>query len=558
MNRSTLFRSVRRLLLPLALTALTGCSFIEAQKLAGEGARLVEKGSYDEAVKVLNDSLAKANTPTAHGGLADAYLHVGQFALASAEAKKAIAMFPPMDGVQPQAAPELARYYLLLGRAQLLQNDGPSAFESANNVRRLVEPYVANNPQNKSLLKDALLLQTRIIQATDEPSKSLQILEDQGVQLRFPNDLDIKAEKAIVAALLRKDAEALAMAEEVLKAKPDEGDALTAKGIVASLKGDLPSAKGLLEPVLKAERTRAMVCLRAARLLRKENKNQEAVDLLKMLVEVQPNNHLIYMDMADANFSLQRWDDSVASYLKVLETYPAIAPYHAAASADVLAQMLKDNPLADVDKVNMEIFYQNLALISRNKKDFVNGIKYLERSAALNPMEATYRDMAIYYKDNNDMAGAVKVYEKLLSMNPTDAKILKTLGQLTIETDAKKSREYFAQARKLAPTDSDILLGLGVGLFNAKLYKDAVTEFEALVQLMPDNVDARYYLGLSQLQAGDKKSAEANLTKVTEMKIDYADAYQELGNIARDKKDYKAMEKFYNLADKYKGAKKSK
>lgn len=556
MNRSSLFHSVRRLALPLALTVLTGCSFIEAQKLAGEGARLVEKGSYDEAVKVLNDSLAKANTPTAHGGLADAYLHIGQFALASAEAKKAIAMFPPLEGVQPQAAPELARYYILLGRAQLLQNDGPSAFEAANNVRHLVEPWVANNPQNKNLLKEALLLQTRIIQATDDPTKSLQILEDQGVQLRFPNDLDIKAEKAIVKALSHSEAEALAMADEVLKARPDEGDALTAKGIVASLKGDLPSAKSLLSPVLKEDRTRAMVCLRAVKLLRKESKNQEAVDLLKMLVEVQPNNHLIYMDMADAFFSLQRWDESIAAYLKVLETYPAIAPYHAAASADAMAQMLKAKPLADTDRSNMDIFYQNLALLSRNKQDFGNGIKYLERSAAINPVETTYRDMAIYYKDNKDMAGAIRVYEKLLAMNPTDAKIMKTLGQLTIETDAKKSREYFAQARKLAPNDSDILLGLGVGLFNAKLYKDAVTEFEALVELNPDNVDARYYLGLSQLQAGDKKSAEANLTKVTEMKADYAEAYQELGNIARDKKDYKAMEKFYNLADKYKGSKK--
>lgn len=552
-----ILRPLRSLIIPMALLALSGCATIEALKLASQGAQQTEKGEYDQAAESFRASLAKANTSDAHAGLGDLYIRQGKYGDAIAELEKAIKSATPLEVAQPQAIPQIVRYYLLLGRAQLLQNNGPASFESANRVRGAIEPWVANNPLNKSLLKEALLLQIRIIQATDDtPSKALQIIDDQGVQLRFPEDPDLKAEKAIISALNRNTADATAMADSALKARPNDGDALLAKAIVQSLGGDIAGAHSTLGNVLTEDRTRAMVALKAAKLLQKEGKNAEAMDLLQMLSQVQPNNYLIHMDMAAIAYNLGKTDESIASYLKVLETYASLKPYVDAATPEALAAKVKELPPNEMDRSNLEIFYQNLALLYRAKKDLDNGIKYLERAAAINPTETTIKDIAIYYRDKGDMAGAVKTLERLLVLKPNDPQTLKTLGQMTITTDPAKSRDYFAKASKLAPTDSDIALGLGVGLYNAKMYKEAVTEFENAVKLMPDNADAIFYLALSQLNSGDKKNAETNLMKVISIKPEYPDAYRELGNIARDKKDYKAVEKWYGLEDKYRGKKK--
>lgn len=557
MMNSRVLRPLRRMMIPLFMLTLSGCATIEALKLASEGSQLTQKGDYDKAQESFNASLAKANTSDAHAGLGTLYFKQARYGEAVDELEKAIKLSTPLEVAQAQALPAITRNYLVLGQAQLLLNNGPAAFETANRVRGAIEPWVANNPQNKAILKEALLLQVRIIEATDDtPSRALQIVDDQGVQLRFPDDPDMKAEKAVIAALGRKKEEATALADAVLKSRPEEGDALLARAIVQATSGDMASARKTLGNVLTEDRSRAMVTLKAARGMQKDGKNAEAMELLQMLAEVQPSNHLIHMDMAAIAYNLGKTDESIAAYLKVLETYVSLQPYVKAPTPEALTAKLKELPPTEMDRSNLEIFYQNLALLYRTKKDLDSGIKYLERSAAINPSETTVKDIALYYRDKGDMAGAVKTLERLLTMKPDDAQTLKTLGQMTITTNPAKSREYFAKASKLAPTDSDIALGLGVGLFNAKMYKEAVEEFENAVKLMPNNADALYYLALSQSNAGDKKSAEANFLKVVEMKVDYADAYRELGNIARDKKDYKGVEKWYGLEDKYRGKKK--
>lgn len=548
-------QSVTRLMVPVAMLALTSCATIEALQLASTGTQLTEKGKYEEADAAFKSSLAKAETPAGHAGLGELYLKLGRFSEAEAELKKAIEKDTPLAAAQPQAIPQIVRYYLSLGKAQLLQNNGPAAFESANAVRSGIEPYVANMPMNKAILKEALLLQIRIIEATDDPHKALQIINDQGVQLRFPDDPDMKAERALIAALDGKTEEAGTLADAALKAKPTDGDAILARAVVLILKGEGSKTRDALTTVLTEDRTRAMVGVRVGRLLQKNGKATEAVELLKLLAEVQPNNYLIHMDMAALYYNLGQTDASIESYLKVLSTYLALKPYEDAKTPEALAAKIKELPPSEMDRTNLEIFYQNLALLYRSKKDFESGIKYLERCAAMNPQEGTFKDIAIYYREKGDMPGAIKSLERVLSMKPDDAQVLKTLGQLTIQTDAAKSRDYFARARKLSPNDPDILLGLGVGLYNAKMYKEAIAEFEDAVKLLPGNTDALFYLALSQTHGGDKKSAEANFLKLIEMKPDYADAYRELGNIARDRKDYKAVEKWYNLEDKYRNKK---
>lgn len=304
--------------------------------------------------------------------------------------------------------------------------------------------------------------------------------------------------------------------------------------------------------MLKEERSRALVGLKAARSLTAEKKDKEAISLLKMLAEVQPNNHAVHLELASSYYNLGQWDDSIASYMKVLETYAALQPYVKAETPDALSAALKASPPTDIDKTNLEVFYQNLALSYSNKKDYDNAIKFLERVAAINPSDTVFRDISIFYRDKGDMAGAIRTLERVAAMRPDDAKVMKNLGQMTLQSDPVKSREYFAKARALAPNDSDVLLGLGVGLYNAKMYKEATVEFEQAVKLLPGNADALFYLGVSQLKSGNVAAADATLKKVVELKPDYADAYRELGNIARDRKDYLTMEKYFKLEDKHK------
>lgn len=542
MNKSPLM-PLGRFLIPLALTAsLSGCAVISAQKMAGEGNRLAEQDKLDQAMARYDESIKTRDNDTAHAGKAEVLMRQGNYAEAEKQAKQAIELAPTVDA-----------YKLILAKAYLLQGNGTQAYEQAQDVVKALSGSMSD-PPSKALVKRALLMKARIVEATSKPEDAEKIVSDPETQARWPDDRDFRAELAVVRALEGKYEDATQLADSVLKLNANQGDAKLAKGIVLASNGKSTEAKELLDKSLRDDHTRVMVFLQVARKMRADKKNADAIYLLKELEAIQPQNYLIHYELAIAYLDTDKLQESIEEHEKTLATYPSLQPYVTQKTLEELARAIKDTPPSDFDRKNLVGFYQNLSTLYARKGDADRSIEYLERVAAVEPTLDAYQSLAATYDKKGDTTSAIRSLEAATRLAPENSELYKSLGAEYFKAkQPDKAMEAFRKALAGKSNDAEGHLNLGIILYNAKQYKEAQGEFESAVKLNPENVDATYYLGLSQKQAKDNKAAEATFRKVVQMKVDYPDAYKELGNLALERKAYKDAEKFFALEDQYRG-----
>jgi Tfp pilus assembly protein PilF len=315
--------------------------------------------------------------------------------------------------------------------------------------------------------------------------------------------------------------------------------------------------KQILGAPLREDHSRVLCFLSITRQLRIDKKNQEAVDLLNLLVEVMPNYYFIHSELAFVLLDLERYPESIKEHEITLATNPGVSKYASAATQEAFEAALKATPPTDYDRNNLAGYYDNLAFMYSKTNQEAKAMAALERSAATKPSIGAYQNLAAMYQRANKMDSAIVVLEKALALEPQNVDVMKALATLAFNTNQPdRAREYFKKAASVKGDDADIHLNLGVVLFNTKQPKEAAVEFAEAARLRPDSPEILYYLGIAQFESGDKKGADTTLKKVVELKPDYADAYRYLGNIAFEKKDYKNAEKYYALEDKYKGKKK--
>ncbi len=534
--------------LGFGLLVSSGCAMIKASQLAGEGGRLVEQDQPQAAVEKFKESIELSDNDAAHAGLAEAYLKLGRYSEAEKEAKKAI------DLSKGSLDKNTDRYHLILARAYLLQANGRDSFDLADRVVKMHYETVLADPISRKLVKEGLLLKIRIIEATGSPAQAAQQANAEGVQLKFPNDIDFEAERAVIAALEHNHEEALKMVEAVLANDPDEGDALLAKGIVLANTGRVQEAKDILAQPLRDDPTRILVFLQSTRELRAAQKNDEAVELLKLLEEIQPQNHLVHRELAFAYLDLKRYDESIQEHEALLKTYPSLVPYTSQTSLEAFKKALEENPPSEFDAGELSGYYENLGALYMQTGNLDAAIENLERAASAKENPRIYQALAGAYDRKEMYTEAVATLERSLELDPGNPEILKAIGAIYFKAgEAEKATEALKRSLEGRMDDPEAHLNLGVVFFNSNQLDEAIKQFEATTKLSPDNADAFYYLGVAQFDSGKKKEAQASFERVVELDETYADAYRYLGNLAVDRKAYAKAKKYFFLEDKYKG-----
>lgn len=81
--------------------------------------------------------------------------------------------------------------------------------------------------------------------------------------------------------------------------------------------------------------------------------------------------------------------------------------------------------------------------------------------------------------------------------NPDNPEVLKALGREFMHMQAwEQAKGFLERAVMNAPSDVEALMMLGVNLFNMQNHQEAAEQFELVLSLDPDNVMARYNLGI--------------------------------------------------------------
>jgi tetratricopeptide (TPR) repeat protein len=112
---------------------------------------------------------------------------------------------------------------------------------------------------------------------------------------------------------------------------------------------------------------------------------------------------------------------------------------------------------------------------------------------------ATYRGRIL--EKTGQIDEAMKCYEEAVRRNPDDSLALSRVAQVALKRgQLKTARACFATAILRTPPSAplsfrtELRLGLGISFAELRQWKEARLEFQAVLRMAPDRVDAREYL----------------------------------------------------------------
>ena len=264
---------------------------------------------------------------------------------------------------------------------------------------------------------------------------------------------------------------------------------LLVQAIGAHQESKLEEAEHLYREILKIESRHVDANHNLGLLLVSLNKSGEALPLLKIATEVNPNVIQIWIVYADALIKERQFEEAVTSYKKIIELNPDFAEVH----------------------YNLGSALQNL--------------KKLEEA------EVSYKK-AIKLKSN-----FIDAHFSLGNILNKIAKSKKTLEEAEIS---------YKKVIELKPEFSEAHNNLGTVLQNLNRLEEAEVCYEKAIKLKPNYVHAHFNLGVTFYINGKLEKAEKSYKKVIELNPEFVEAYhnlsllqEDLGRPAESRKSYR-------------------
>ncbi|MFQ5328840.1 MAG: tetratricopeptide repeat protein [Thermodesulfobacteriota bacterium] len=166
--------------------------------------------------------------------------------------------------------------------------------------------------------------------------------------------------------------------------------------------------------------------------------------------------------------------------------------------------------------------HYHLAGIEATKGNIMEALDYLEAALVVDKRYLkTYQLLGILLERSGDYNNARKAYEDGLSLYPGDTLLLNNLAWIDLTHFDNKATAYMNIQRAVAgaPDDPDIRDTLGWWHHLSGNFEKAVSLFQDIVNLAPDNPVYRYHLGMAYMNAGKKKLAHDNLQQALELNI---------------------------------------
>jgi protein O-GlcNAc transferase len=160
-------------------------------------------------------------------------------------------------------------------------------------------------------------------------------------------------------------------------------------------------------------------------------------------------------------------------------------------------------------------------------------------SAELDALVALYN--AARYAELEDRASA------LVDRHPYSGFGWKLLSS-ALQKQGKHALSALQKTAEMMPEDADAHYNLGVAQNSSGLFTEAAESYRRAIKARPDDAGAYYNLAIIHKQLGQTELAATNYRRVVEIKPDFAEAHNNLGNILRDLGQFDEAEASYRRA----------
>ncbi|MBK8850163.1 MAG: tetratricopeptide repeat protein [Saprospiraceae bacterium] len=229
-----------------------------------------------------------------------------------------------------------------------------------------------------------------------------------------------------------------------------------------------------------------------------------AVEIIQRALEINPHNTLALLSLADLFSRLKDYQRAIELYQRVLMIYP-------------------DNIVA----------YVGLGNLYRQQKDYERAIELFQRALMIKPDNiVAYMELGNLYRQRKDYERAIELFQRAIMINPNNAVALLEMGKLYSEQkDFDKAIELFQRAIMINPNNVVAFLEMGKLYSQLKDYNRAIELFQMAIMQFPNNAAAYLEAGNLYFQQKDYETAIKFYNKSLEINPNNSKALNALGKI---------------------------
>lgn len=515
----------------------------------------IEEGRFNEAVKILNESIVYKDSASIRTDLAVAYLRLNQFDKALEEARKAVEIDPKLASARyilgniyftqenyQAALPELEKVMLLapdidtaralgltylhlkqLDRAKLLfdeiqstfKQESPElhilfgqAFEQTNyplEAEREFKRALTINPKQSraSFFLGYVILQyggsERLAEAALALEKELELT---------PNDFYANFFAGVVASSENKHEKAIQYLQKAAQISPNRGEVYLFLGQSQIELNDLASAERNLRRAIELEKTDSRTKSQArrthfllGRLLIKANRKEEGEKELAIARKLQQE-------------SLDSARDEINQILGQVVATNEVKPNETGSETQI---KLPPERVAEIKKIKLYLgdilaqSFNNLGVIASQNKQLNGAVKMFSAALEWKPdFPNLNRNLGIITFRNQQFENAITPLSQHLQANPNDNLIRQMLGASYYFTgNYAKSLETLKPFESVITTNAELAYFYGISLIQLKRNQEAVPIFNKLAEISQNNPASLFYAAQGFMILGDyEKSAK--------------------------------------------------
>ena len=343
---------------------------------------------------------------------------------------------------------------------------------------------------------------------------------------------------------LKRLPEAVLPLKKAMELMPGDIETMMNLGIVFTELAEYEDAENIYRKVIALNRNDyPEAYLNLGVVLKYRGKNEEAEKYYRRAIELKPNFTIAYNNLGVLLRDMGKLKESEECYRKVIEMKP-------------------DYPEA----------YLNLVVVLKYRGKNEEAEKCYRRAIELKPDFAeSFNNIAIILQDKGNYAEAEKYFRRAIELNPNYAEAYNNIGNLLKDTGRNKEAEiYYKLSLKINPKNYKVYNNLGLLCADSQILDDAETFYRKAIELNPNYAEAYNNLGnllrnKNQMPVS-AKAAETSLDKVADTSItgaefeseaekyfrraielnpNYAEAYNNIGNLFNDTGRIGEAKEFY-------------
>ncbi|MDB5991167.1 MAG: tetratricopeptide repeat protein [Herbaspirillum sp.] len=341
--------------------------------------------------------------------------------------------------------------------------------------------------------------------------------------------------------------EALQIYQRILKADPDNADALHLMGNAAGQLGDIDASLSLIARanVLAPENTNYLASLGRAYRIKKQF--DLALNCYARILELEPDNAEAHYHLANLEKSAGKYTEAITHYRRAVAIKPDFADSHHNLGSTLYALGKPDEALSSYEQAlwcNLPETHNNIGAIYFDKGQFEQALACYRQAidADANYAEA-YNNIGNTLRKLGQADNAAAAFCTAIRIRPYYIAAYLNMGDVLMDNELiEEAANIYEKAISIAPATAlatapetaQAYFNLGVARNRQNRLLTAAACFEQALACRPGYQDALYNLGLVNAHLGRLTEAESYYRQVLDLNLGYLDAHINLSALLLD------------------------